>query len=150
MTHSLRPYPRLTQQDINSLATWTWLEATAIGRVAFALAAHPEGGAQAEEFAAALRLAGPSCRMPYVGERVTVSGERAQLRLDACPYGVDLAVGPQWTAFAAEGGPVALIVGLDPLPRHAPARAVESYLGRSRLRMGTTRIKAGHQGHSPP
>ncbi len=134
-----RPLPGMTREVIDSLATWTWLQATAIGRIAFALAAHPEGGAQAEAFAAALRLAEPACRMPYVGERVAVSGPRAQLRLDRCSYAVDLAAVPQWTSFAADGGPIALIVGLDPLPRHAPARAVESYLGRSRLRTGTTR-----------
>lgn len=138
----LTPLPPMTRELINSLATYTWLEATAVGRVAFVLAAHPEGGPEAERFARALRLAEPARRMPYVGERVTVSGSYARLRLDRCPYQVELAVGPQWTAFVGGGGPVALIVGLDPLPRCSPPEAVETYLRRGRVRMGTTRLAA--------
>ncbi len=138
----LTPLPPMTRDLINSLATYTWLEATAVGRVAFVLAAHPEGGPEAGRFARALRLAEPARRMPYVGERVTVSGAHARLRLDQCPYAVELAVGPQWTAFVAAGGPVALIVGLDPLPRCSPPETVESYLRQAQVRMGTTRIVA--------
>ncbi len=132
--------PPLTRELIDSLATYTWLEPTAVGRVAFVLAAHPVGGPRAERFARALRLAEPSRRMPYVGERVTVSGSHARLRLDGCPYAVELAVGPQWTAFVAAGGPVALVVGLDPLPRCSPPERVEAYLRRGRVRMGTARV----------
>jgi hypothetical protein len=131
--------PPLTRELIDSLATYTWLETTEVGRVAFALAAHPEGGLEAERFARALCLAEPAAGMPYVGERVTVSGSHALLRLDDCPYGVRLAVGPQWSAFGAGGGPIVLIAGLDPLPRCSPPQTVEAYLRHARLRMGTTR-----------
>lgn len=131
--------PPMTRELINSLATYTWLETTAVGRVAFALAAHPAGGPEAERFARTLRLAEPAQRMPYIGERLTVAGSHARLSLDGCGYGVELAVGPQWAGFVAAGGPVALIVGLDPLPRCSPPATVESYLRHARLRMGTTR-----------
>ncbi len=146
----LPPLPALTREAINSLGTWTWLEATAIGRIAFVLAAHPEGGTRAEVFAAGLGLADPADRMPYVGERVALSGPRARLRLDHCRYPVGLTVSARWTEFAAQGGPIALLVGLDPLPRYASAETVESYLGRARLRMGTTRIAGPAHGHRQP
>lgn len=141
--------PSLTRRAVDTLATWAWLEATAIGRVAFALAAHPEGGAEAESFAAALGLVEPAQRMPYVGDRISVSGPRARLRLDGCSFRVDMAVGPQWAGFVGDGGPVALIVGLDPLPCRSTPDAVEEYLGRGRLRMGTTGTERTARRRSP-
>jgi hypothetical protein len=136
----LTPLPELTREGINALATYTWLETTAIGRIAVVLAAHPEGGDGARSFARALRLAEPADRMPYVGDRISVDGAHARLRLDDCAYLVELAVGPQWAAFVAGGGPVALIAGLDPLPRCAPPDTVASYLRGARLRLGTTAV----------
>lgn len=138
----MRPVPAAapTRADVNALATYTWLETTAIGRMAVVLAAHPEGGPGAAAFARALRLADPADRMPYVGVRIAVDASHARLRLDGCAFLVELAVGPRWAAFVAGGGPVALIAGLDPLPRLVPPDTVSAYLRRARLRLGTTGV----------
>ncbi len=129
-----------TRADVAALATYTWLETTAVGRMAVALAVDARGGPGAARFARALRLGAPAEGMPWVGARISVAGGLARLRLDDCPYLVELAVGPQWAAFVAGGGPVLLVAGLDPLPQRVPPSAVTAYLAGARLRLGTTAV----------
>ncbi|MEU6175762.1 hypothetical protein ABZ832_28120 [Streptantibioticus parmotrematis] len=133
----------MTPEDIHALATWSWLEKTAIGQVAFLLAAHPEGAYEARDFADALGLAEPSRSIPYIGERVTLDARGARLRVDGWSHDVRLSVGDQWSRFVADGGPVAVLVGLDPLPRCAQPEEVAAYLLKCDMRMGTTAIRGG-------
>ncbi|MFF7211256.1 hypothetical protein ACFZAU_12070 [Streptomyces sp. NPDC008238] len=130
-------------------ASWTWLDDTAYGPVAFLLLAHPHGRGTAE-LAALLGLAEPGRRLPELGARVTVGGcGRATVRGADGGALLEVAAGERWSAFVAGGGPVALVVGLDPLARGAPLPAVEAYLA-----LGTTcgRIRLGisRRAPSPP
>lgn len=124
-------------------ASWTWLDDTAFGPVAFLLLAHPHGSGT-EELAALLGLAEPGRRLPELGERIAVPRPgRATVRgPDGGPL-LEVAAGDRWSAFVAGGGPVALVVGLDPLARRAPLPEVETYLAlgttAGRLRLGISR-----------
>ncbi|MEE4546813.1 hypothetical protein V2S66_33215 [Streptomyces sp. V4-01] len=125
---------------IDATAAWSWLDRTGFGPVAFLLLVHPDPAA-GELLARALRLAPPSRRLPDIGERVTAAGpEHAVVRLDGCEHLMRVAVGERWAAFVRAGGPTAVLVGLAPLARVAPAEAVEPYLARTamagRLRLG--------------
>ncbi|WUD74697.1 hypothetical protein OG937_24880 [Streptomyces sp. NBC_00510] len=124
-------------------ASWTWLDDTAFGPVAFLLLAHPHGSGT-EELAVFLGLAEPGRRLPELGERITVPRPgRATVRgADGGPL-LEVAAGDRWAAFVAGGGPVALVVGLDPLARRAPLPQVETYLAlgttAGRIRLGISR-----------
>ncbi len=132
---------------VNSLASWAWLERTSAGPVAFLLLAHPDAGRVEPELAglaSALGLAPPRTRLPDTGTRVTLVGAvRAVVQLDGCAHRVQVEVGERWSAFVADGGPVLLLVGLDPLARCSPRERVEEYLGVGtlvgRLRLGAAR-----------
>lgn len=130
-------------------ASWTWLDDTAFGPVAFLLLAHPHGSGTAE-LAALLGLAEPGRRLPELGERITVPrpGRATVCGADGGAL-LEVAAGERWSAFVAGGGPVALVVGLDPLARGAPLPEVEVYLA-----LGTTagRIRLGisRRAPSPP
>jgi hypothetical protein len=124
---------------IDATAAWSWLDRTGFGPVAFLLLVHPDPEA-GELLARALRLAPPSRRLPDIGERVTAAGAgHAVVRLDGCEHLMRVPVGERW-AFVRAGGPAAVLVGLAPLAREAPAAAVEPYLARTamsgRLRLG--------------
>ncbi|MBY8878865.1 hypothetical protein [Actinacidiphila acidipaludis] len=128
---------------INTTAAWSWIDRTGWGPVAFLLLVHPDP-ACGELLARSLRLAPPARRLPDVGERVTVAGAgHAAVRLDGSDHLIRVPAGDRWCAFVRGGGPVALVVGLAPLPRRASAEAVASYLGRAavagRLRLGLDR-----------
>lgn len=128
---------------INGTAAWSWLDGTGFGPVAFLLLVHPDPVA-GELLARSLRLAPPARRLPDIGDRVTVlSASRAAVRLDGCGHLMQVSVGERWTSFLRGGGPVAVLVGLDPLPRDAPASAVEPYLATAalsnHLRLGLSR-----------
>ncbi|MCQ4085043.1 hypothetical protein NGB36_31900 [Streptomyces sp. RB6PN25] len=137
----------MTPELIHSLATWTWLERTAVGQVAFVLVAPRAHSADAVRgLAAALGLREPSCRLPYVGERVTVHGSsRARLHPDGWAHAIGLTVGARWSRYVVEGGPVAVLVGLDPLTPCAQPDAVNEYVitrtRGNRLRMGTASMR---------
>jgi hypothetical protein len=125
---------------IDATAAWSWLDRTGFGPVAFLLLVHPDPVA-GELLARSLRLAPPSRRLPDIGDRVTVLGEgHAVVRVDGCEHLMRVPVGERWASFVRSGGPVALLVGLAPLARDAPAVAVAPYLVRSaqagRLRLG--------------
>ncbi|MDX3075991.1 hypothetical protein ACIP98_02470 [Streptomyces sp. NPDC088354] len=130
-------------------ATWAWLDGTAFGPVAFLLLAHPRGHGTAG-LAALLGLAEPGRRLPDLGERITVSAPgRAVVHADGGGCLLEVAVGERWSAFVADGGPVALVVGLEPLARRAPLAEVEDYLATgaltARIRLGISRRRAAGQ-----
>lgn len=138
-----RAVPRVDSELINGTAAWSWLDGTGFGPVAFLLLVHPDPVAGVL-LARALRLAPPARRLPDIGDRVSVlSAERAAVRLDGCPLLMQVSVGERWTSFLRGGGPAAVLVGLDPLPREAPPGAVEPYLSAAtmegRLRLGLSR-----------
>ncbi|MDF3291384.1 hypothetical protein [Streptomyces silvisoli] len=136
-----------TPAFVNSLASWAWLERTSAGPVAFLLLAHPDARQVERELvglARALGLAPPRTRLPDTGARVTLVGRlRAVVQLDGCAHRVQVEVGERWSAFVGDGGPVLLLVGLDPLARCSPRERVEEYLGvgtlGGRLRLGAAR-----------
>jgi anti-sigma regulatory factor (Ser/Thr protein kinase) len=138
--------PILTPGFINDLASWTWLENTAVGPVAFLLLAHPQAAAvegQLARLADGLGLVEPRHSLPDTGERVRLLGSgRAAVRVDGCTHLVQVEVGHHWAQFTRAGGPIALLVGLASLARCAPPDEVESYLGQvaldGRLRLGTS------------
>jgi hypothetical protein len=141
----------LTPGFINGLASWTWLENTAVGPMTFLLLAHPEAEAEAVQgqlarLASGLGLVEPRQSLPDTGERVRLlSSDRAAVLVDGCTHLVQVEVGHQWAQFTRAGGPIALLVGLAPLSRCAPPDEVESYLGHAaldgRLRLGTARAR---------
>ncbi|GAA2441685.1 hypothetical protein [Streptomyces macrosporus] len=136
------------------VATWTWLERTEVGRMAFLLVAPPApvpwgdtaGDVERRMLrpAAALELDGPDRPLVYVGPRLALGADRdrVSVRLDERGLGLRARVCAEWAAFARGGGPVALLVGLDPLAPAATPEDVEEYLrtraARGRLRMGNT------------
>ncbi|MFG2299582.1 hypothetical protein [Actinacidiphila glaucinigra] len=127
-------------------ASWTWLDDTAFGPVAFLLLAHPQGRGTAG-LAALLGLAEPGRRLPELGDRIAVRRPgRAVVRGADGGALLEVAAGERWSAFVAGGGPVALVVGLDPLARRAPLPEVELYLA-----LGTTggRIRLGISRRAP-
>lgn len=133
---------------LNSVAAWTWVADTGFGPMAFLLVAHPERleGRRLEGLADAMGLGSPKVRLRDTGERVTLFGcTNAAVHLDGCDHLMQVSVGDHWSRLVADGGPVALLVGLDPLPRRAPRERVEPYLAATaladRLRMGLARIR---------
>jgi hypothetical protein len=121
-------------------AAWSWLDETGFGPVAFLLLVPPDG----EAMAAALGLADPGARLPDIGGRITVlAPDRIGVRVDGAPHVMELAVGERWSAFVDAGGPVAILVGLEPLARGADRDAVEAYVAattlEARLRLGVSR-----------
>ncbi len=141
----MSPVSAPTAEFINCLATWTWLEETAVGQVAFLLLAHPEADTvapQLVQLAERLGLAPPQGMLPDAGERVlVVDGHRAAVRIDGCPRVVLVEVGRRWAEFTRAGGRIAVAVGLAPLARRSHRADVEDYLGHGamsgRLRLGT-------------
>ncbi len=141
----MNPIP--TAGFISSLASWTWMEDTAVGPVAFLLLAHPQAGSvsvQLTGLADGLGLAPPGRLLPDTGERVILRGRnRCAVLVDDCRHLVEVEVGNRWAEFVRTGGPIAVLVGLAPLARCASRDDVESYLGRAalanRLRVGTAR-----------
>jgi hypothetical protein len=136
-----------TAPVINGTAAWSWLDRTGWGPMAFLLLVHPDPAA-GELLARALRLAPPARRLPDVGERVTpVGAGHAAVRMDGSEHLARVPVGERWCTFVRGGGPVALVVGLAPLPRRATAEAVASYLPRTAveglLRLGVSRAPDG-------
>ncbi|WP_405727977.1 hypothetical protein OG607_25715 [Streptomyces sp. NBC_01537] len=122
------------------IGAWSWLEDTGFGPVAFLLLVPPRP--EGEALAAELGLAEPGERLPEVGERVAVQGrDRAAL------HGVDFPVSKRWAAFVASGGPVAVLVGLEPLPAHAARGAVEAYVAANTL-AGSLRLGISRAGSS--
>ncbi|MTE18894.1 hypothetical protein F0L17_07050 [Streptomyces sp. TRM43335] len=140
------------------VATWTWLEATEVGRMAFLLIAPPaplSWGSTAQEverrmlrLATLLGLDEANRPLVYVGPCVTLPADRSDtrsgptVRLGECGAGLRARACREWTDFARAGGPVALLVGLDPLAPDSPPDGVEEYLrtrtALGRLWMGTT------------
>ena len=127
----------MSPEVINGTAAWSWLDDTGFGPVAFLLLVPADG----EAMAAALGLAEPGERLPDVGERIAVLGPaRIAVRLDGAEHVMELAVGERWSGFVGAGGPVAILVGLEPLSASASRSAVEAHVAANtlsaRLRLG--------------
>ncbi len=136
------------------VATWTWMERTEVGRMAFLLITPPSpvpwGDTARDVERRMLRLAGalelddPDRPLAYVGPRLTLGtgSDRVSVRLDDRGLGLRARVCAEWAAFVRGGGPVALLVGLDPLAPATTPEEVEEYLrthtSSGRLRMGNT------------
>jgi hypothetical protein len=144
---------RPTAGLIASLAVWHWIAPTPAGPVAFLLLAHPpkgHAGSPAEialrmrGLADSLRLAVCSKPLPDIGPRLLLHDLDALLKLDRCDYLLHAPVGDRWSEFAAAGGTVTIVVGLDPLRPHAPKELVEAYMAATartgRLFMGKTHL----------
>lgn len=155
MTTALRwTGPAPTAGLLDTVLISTWLETAPPGPVAVVLLAHPparsdDQGAEQEErmrgLGAALGLEPVSSRLPDIGARITAH-PGVPLTLDVAPCGCGLALPPtgrDFTQFVADGGPVIVTLGLDPLDGGADRTAIDAYLYRSlladRLAMGTTR-----------
>lgn len=141
----------ITAAFLDSLASWSWLEVTASGPVAFVLLAHPGGTGEAPQLVAladALGLTPPGRRLADLGERIVVTPAAAArpahavVAVEGCGDGLAWEVGPRWARFAGGGGPVALLVGFGPLRRLAVREEVDAYLGVHAL-AGTLRIGVG-------
>lgn len=122
-----------------SMATWFWVEPTQEGDVAFLLFAYrPErladesvGEIQASMrgLAHALGLAEPNERMPDIGPRLFMHRcADALLSLDGTDYLLHVPIGGAWARFACAGGPVIVMVGLEPLSAGTPLAAVDAYI----------------------
>jgi hypothetical protein len=140
-----------------AVVTSTWIDRTPHGDAAFLLVAHPPDrraafasvdtvAPQMRGLGEALGLAVAAERLPFIGHRVTVHGDKAAVRVDGCDYSLGATVGPRWGRFVADGGPIVIALGLDPLSHGADRATIEAYLGRctlaGRLLLGIT----GHQG----
>jgi hypothetical protein len=129
------------------IAAWSWLDETALGPVAFVLLVPPDG--EGEALAGAMGLAEPGTRLPEIGERVTVVGQER-----AVVHGIEVPVGGRWADFVTSGGPVAVLVGLEPLPAHAAREEVEAYVAANTLagslRLGVSRPSSGGAQGPPP
>ncbi|BBG20782.1 hypothetical protein RVR_P2104 (plasmid) [Actinacidiphila reveromycinica] len=139
-------------------AVWTWLDATPAGHIGFFLIAHPPARRAGEDpdgicasmcgLADALGLALPTEVLPDVGPRLLLGPTASVLlELDDCPFQMHAPVGATWARFVADGGPVVILTGLDPLTPCAPRPVVESYIATglltSRLFLGKTCIASG-------
>jgi hypothetical protein len=135
--------PRPTAGLLASVLTAPWLDTTPQGdTAAFLLIAHPMSArlgavgtveAEMRGLAAALDLAPASERIPDVGRRLTVHGGKAVLSVTGCDYRLGADIGCGWQSFVINGGPVVVVLGLDPLAPGADRDGVEQYLGRCAL-----------------
>lgn len=120
-------------------AAWSWLDETGFGPVAFLLLVPPPP--DGEGLAAALGLAEPGVRLPDIGDRVALLGpDRAAV------LGIEVPVGRRWASFVASGGPVAVLVGLEPLAADSGRTAVEAYVAANTL---SARLRLGVSGPRP-
>lgn len=131
---------RPTAGLLTSAGVTTWLQQTTSGPVAFVLLAHPPARRQNETedgiaqqmrgLGEALGLGETVGKMKDAGHRVWLRGQSAAaITLDDTHLAVQLPpVSPQWSRFVAEGGPVCIVVGLDPLPTGATQDVIEWYL----------------------
>ncbi|MDI5971123.1 hypothetical protein POF50_017520 [Streptomyces sp. SL13] len=134
-----------SREFVNSLGSWSWLEQTGIGPLAFVLLAlhdSPVATPALNGLADLLTLGTSRHDVPDCGRRVGLLGERrAALRVDRCRHVIQVAVGSRWSEFVRGGGRVAVLVGLAPLRTGAGRPEVGSYLANSvladELRMGT-------------
>ncbi|MFD9859771.1 hypothetical protein [Streptomyces alboflavus] len=151
--------PLLPTPDAGLLArvgVTTWLENTPLGCVAFLLIVPPpsldnESRSVSElrmrGLGAALGLAPTSQVLPDIGPRLRMQGQTAVVvEIDQCDYQLRVPVGTsEWARFVAEGGPVAVALGLDELRRGTDHGGVERYLARTteaeRLLMGKTAVR---------
>lgn len=142
-----------TAEFFGSLVVSTVLQRTSVGLAAFVVVGHPVAGAGCEPqlvgLAGALGLRPSSERLASAGRRVVVCGSRVLLVPDRVDRLLGLPpVGERWLRFVAEGGPVCVVLGLDPLPPDADRPALRRYLadaaahGRAHLGIATL--------HQPP
>ncbi|WP_424861412.1 hypothetical protein [Streptomyces sp. MMS24-I29] len=148
----------------------TWLDSTLGGDVAFLLITHPPArrhGDSADSIelrmrglGSALGLAPPSAPLPDIGECLRLHrGTTALLSIGGCRYLLRAPVGVgRWSEFVGAGGPVAVAVMFDAVPRGtdravldslitAAAEADRMVLGKTYVRdLAAPRIRKGHGG----
>ncbi|MGW2865600.1 hypothetical protein [Streptomyces sp. NPDC001205] len=142
-----------TPSLLNSLSAAQWIENTSSGHVGFLLLTHPLSHSPASLVEARMRsladelgLAPSAEQMPTLGDRLSVSETHLRLRL--APSGLTLRVAipnPEWARFALAHGPVAVIVGLDPLESTGKPAVINHYLALLAL---TDRLLLGKALHS--
>lgn len=143
-----------SREFITSLGTWSWLEETGSGPMAFVLLARNESPIAVPALnglADLLQLGTSQLDVPDCGARVGLlaedpwtGGSAAAVRVDRCRHVIRVQVGSRWREFVRDGGQIALLVGLAPLAGGARRPEVETYLANAvitdELRMGTARL----------
>ena len=139
--------------QIASLATTTWLDTAPNGATLCCLLLVPqpprscyEAPAVIEQrmhaVAEALHLGLATTPPPDIGPRLRlIAPTDVALRFDGTPYRKRIPAGRPWTLLLGQGTPVALVLGLDPLPRSATPAQIDTYLDRATLRQ---RLLFGH------
>lgn len=145
----LTPTPSL----LDGLSAAQWIEKTSSGYVAFLVFTHPLSHSPASLVEARMRslgdelgLAPSTDQLPSLGNRLSVSGTHLQLRL--APSGLILRVAipnPEWARFTLRGGPIAVILGLDPVETTSRPAVISHYLA---LQAVTDRLLLGKALHS--
>ncbi|MET8720041.1 hypothetical protein [Streptomyces misionensis] len=138
---------------IASLATTTWLDATPTGAALCCLLLVPQPHRSVYETPTVIeqrmRAVGETLRLgqatvppPDIGPRLRLlTPTEVALRFDGTPYRKRIPAGRAWTLLLAQGTPVALVLGLDPLSRSATPAEIDTYLDRATLRQ---RLLFGH------
>lgn len=134
------PVERPSAGLLASVLATTWLEQMTVGPVAFLLIGHPSVRRQNETEARierqmrglgeALGLSEIGGKVPDAGRRIWLRGQSgAALSLDGVPWNIQLPpVGSAWSRFVAAGGPVCIVVALDPIPTGVGQDVIASHL----------------------
>ncbi|MFE9170474.1 hypothetical protein ACFYNZ_13270 [Streptomyces kebangsaanensis] len=138
---------------IASLATTTWLDTAPTGATLCCLLLVPQPPHNSYEtptvieqrmhaVADALRLGPATVPPPDIGPRLRlITPTEVALHFDGIPYRKRIPAGRPWTLLLGQGTPVALVLGLAPLPRSATPAEIDTYLDRATLRR---RLLFGH------
>ncbi|MFE0107108.1 hypothetical protein [Streptomyces sp. NPDC059009] len=145
-----------TPSLLASLSVAQWVDATPNGHVAFLLVTHPPKADTADVgscieasmrgLASELGLAPPSSLMPDVSNRLSIARDCIMLSLAESRLTFCVSIrNTEWGDFVRGGGPVAIVVGLDPLSPTTERTEINEYLATGatadRLLVG----KAQHQ-----
>ncbi|WP_434600106.1 hypothetical protein [Streptomyces sp. A5-4] len=151
------PLTKPTSDLLTAISALQWIDDTTSGHVAFLLLTHPPSScpsdpqehleAQMRGLAADLGLAAPSAQMPDIGTRLVAHD--ADIRLCLPGSGLVLRVpvpAPAWSQFVLNGGPVAVVLGLDPFEPTSDRAQINDYLATRAL---CDRLLMGKAIHRP-